>query len=298
VEGTLTIYQYGQYLRGAEEGQLFPCAQNAIDTLTHEIGHVLGLDNAPEVSACYGHIMGQRLVDDRQIFPDDCAQAGDLWTTAYEQQETCNRFCWTTCENAVCPPEPVTGTPHPTITPLLVDLDRNGFHLSGVDDAVMFDIDADGTPNQISWTSGDAGDAFLVFDRNGNGNIDDGRELFGNATLLASGAPAPNGYEALIELDDVTFGGDSNAILTRSDAAWEFLQVWTDRDHNGDSDPGELASLSSAGVVALDMRYQRANRSDAHGNVFRFRSKATILNATGRPRSAMTYDVFFVEQLR
>jgi hypothetical protein len=292
--GTITIYQYGQYLSGPEAGTLFLCSPQASDTLAHEIGHVLGLADVLG-SACFGHIMGQRMAGDRTIAADDCSEVNRLWNTPAEQQETCNRYCWTTCEAGVCPPEPVSTTPHPTITPILIDLDNDGFHLAGLNDAVMFDLDADGHPNRISWTAFGTGDAFLVFDRNGNGVIDNGRELFGNATLLASGVAAPNGYEALIEFDDSALGGNGDSVISPLDPVWELLQVWTDRDHDGISDAGELKSLATAGVTEFDTRYKRSNKSDEHGNLFRFRSKAMVTNAKGRLRQSVTYDVFFVE---
>lgn len=160
---------------------------------------------------------------------------------------------------------------------------------------MLFDIDADGKPNRISWSAIGTGDAFLVLDRNTNGKIDNGCELFGNATPLASGAPAPNGYEALVELDNEVFGGNEDSLLTDADAVWEMLQVWTDANHNGLSDAGELATLAASGVVSIDTRYDRSNRTDAHGNLFRFRSKAVVVNPLGHFRAAMTYDVFFVE---
>jgi hypothetical protein len=295
VSGTVTIFKYGQYLSGAEAGTLYPCAVQASDTIAHELGHVLGLEDATG-SACYDHIMGTRMLDDRQIASDDCAAVNQLWTTPSEQQASCNRLCWVTCEDGVCPPQPTSTTPHPTMTPILIDLDRNGFHLAGLDAPVTFDLDADGQADRISWTAEGTGDAFLVFDRNGNGTIDDGRELFGNATPLASGAQALNGYEALIELDQEAFGGNGDSILTPIDVGWELLQVWTDRNHDGVSDAGELAGLSSAGIAVLETTYERSNRTDAHGNLFRFRAAAMLRNPIGRFRRTTTYDVFFVEQ--
>lgn len=289
--GTIHLYEFEVF-----EGQNKPCASHAGDTVTHELGHALGLaDRADE--SCRGHIMGNYPTSggSRTIYNDDCAQVNANWNTAAEVQEACDRRCWTTCEQGVCPPEPVSTTPHPTMCPILIDLDNDGFHLAGLNDAVTFDLDADGQPNRISWTAFGTGDAFLVFDRNGNGVIDNGRELFGNATLLASGVPAPNGYEALIEFDDSTLGGNGDSVISPLDSVWELLQVWTDRDHDGISDAGELESLATAGVAEFDTRYKRSNKSDEHGNLFRFKSKAMVTNAKGRLRQSVTYDVFFVE---
>lgn len=290
--GTMHLYEFE-----VVNGQQYPCAGRAVDIITHELGHALGLGDAGDES-CRGHIMGRPPGGggDRTIYSDDCAQANANWDTRTEIQERCDRVCWTTCENGVCPTQPVTTTPHPSMTPILMDLDRDGFHLAGLNDAVMFDLDADGEPNRISWTAFGKGDAFLVFDRNNNGLIDDGQELFGNATLLASGVPALNGYEALGELDASNFGGDGDALLTPADAAWELLQVWTDIDHDGISDPWELQSLAAAGIAQIDTTYLRSNKTDTHGNLFRFRSKAMTTNANGHLRPSVTYDVYFVEQ--
>ncbi len=63
------------------------------------------------------------------------------------------------------------------VDPLVFDLDGNGVNLSSVENGVYFDMDADGARDKTAWVSG--GDALLALDRNGNGRIDDGSELFG-----------------------------------------------------------------------------------------------------------------------
>ena len=60
--------------------------------------------------------------------------------------------------------------------PLVFNLRKVRIELSGLDDPVSFDIDADGRRETISWTARNAGAAFLALDRNGNGMIDDGGE--------------------------------------------------------------------------------------------------------------------------
>jgi len=99
------------------------------------------------------------------------------------------------------------------MSPIIVDLDDDGFHLTGLDQPVAFDMTGDGIADRLAWTSPAQRDAFLCRDLNGNGKIDSGRELFGNYSLLSGGGRAPNGYEALKELDDVTHGGNGNGSL-------------------------------------------------------------------------------------
>ena len=71
--------------------------------------------------------------------------------------------------------------------PIIVDTANDGYHLTSVEDGVRFDLDADGTPELVAWTRPGSDDAFLAIDRNGNGRIDDGTELFGNHTPVYAG---------------------------------------------------------------------------------------------------------------
>ena len=85
-------------------------------------------------------------------------------------------------------------------SPIIVDTGRDGYRLTSVKNGVHFDLNADGTPELTAWTRRDSDDAFLAMDRNGNGRIDDGTELFGNHTPAyadRTDVTALNGFEAL-----------------------------------------------------------------------------------------------------
>ena len=268
-----------------------PCSTVAIGTIMHELGHALGLADARQTS-CIGRVMGTpNSTYIPEIETDDCDAVERLWTTEREQENYCNSRCWTTCDGTTCPPTPVTTGG----SPILIDLDNDGFDLSSAAGGVTFDIDADGTPDRISWTKAATGDAFLVLDRNGNGTIDDGRELFGNFTRLQSGEAAANGYEALAEYDELGVDGNGDSLISAGDAIWPFLAVWTDHNHDGVSQRDEIQSVSSSRIVSIETKYTRSNRHDEHGNVFRFKSKASVLDQHGRPHPETTYDVFFVK---
>lgn len=190
------------------------------------------------------------------------------------------------------PPKAGNDLPECPTSPVLVDLDDDGFHLTSLDDAVAFDIDGDGSLETISWTALGARDAFVVFDRNRNGRIDDGTELFGTATPLADGLRAPNGYVALAEFDEHSQGGNEDGVLDDGDAIWKSLFVWSDLDHDAVSTPGELHPLSEVGLVAIHLDYSESGRRDRYGNRFRYKAKA-VMRDSGHEHSASTYDVFF-----
>lgn len=114
------------------------------------------------------------------------------------------------------------------------------------------------------WTRIGVDDAFLAMDRNGNGTIDNGAELFGNFTPLRSGALAANGFVALAELDD-----DGSGAIDSRDAVWSRLLLWTDRNHDGFSSASELQQITSSPVTMVSTDDQAIGRRDQWGNYFR-----------------------------
>jgi hypothetical protein len=83
-------------------------------------------------------------------------------------------------------------------SPILINLANNGYgRLTSPADGVWFDLTARGSAVRTAWTTADSAMGFLVWDRNNNGTIDDGSELFGNATRRQDGSIAANGFDAL-----------------------------------------------------------------------------------------------------
>ena len=136
-----------------------------------------------------------------------------------------------------------------TNSPLILDLDGDGVETISVWNGTEFDHEGDRFAERTGWVSPD--DALLVRDLNGNGQIDEGNELFGNNTLLNNGKKAANGFEALKELD---VNGDGK--IDSSDTGWNTLRLWQDKNANGKVDPGELLTLEEAGVKSPDVTYQ------------------------------------------
>jgi len=175
------------------------------------------------------------------------------------------------------------------MSPIVIDVDHSGFSLTDASGGVVFNLVNDGVSIQISWTSRNSTNAFLALDRNGNGMIDSGAELFGNITPQPS-SPNQNGFLALAEYDKAANGGNGNGRIDSGDAVFSQLRLWQDTNHDGISQPNELHTLPELGILAIDLDYKESKRTDQYGNKFRYRAKVYDLNGSHSGRWA--WDVF------
>jgi len=193
-------------------------------------------------------------------------------------------------------PPDTGGSVAPNCSPIIVDTEGEGFHLTSAENGVTFDIQGDGHPLRIAWTAHGSRNAFLALDRNGDGIINNGTELFGNFTVQDSSARR-NGFLALAEFDERDQGGNGDGIIDEHDAVFSKLRLWIDENHDGICQPGELHTLAELGVFSIALDYEISPKRDQYGNQFRY--KARINPGKQRDRrdetsevGRWTYDVF------
>ncbi|WP_426979609.1 calcium-binding protein [Xylella fastidiosa] len=162
----------------------------------------------------------------------------------------------------------------PRRDPLVLDLDGDGIETVAAGKHILFDHDGDGIKHASGWVKPD--DGFLVLDRNGNGRIDDGSELFGADTVLANGHKATSGFEALRDLDS-----NGDGLFDAADARFTDVRVWRDLNQDGQSQANELFTLSSLGIASITLTPTNTEDVDL-GNGNLIDNRGTYTRTDGR----------------
>ena len=172
------------------------------------------------------------------------------------------------------------------VSPLILDLNGDGVEAGGV---AYFDHEGDGFAEASRWADED--DGVLVWDRNGDGVINDGSELFGNNTYIGADGDtkAAHGFAALADLDS-----NADGVVDENDDNFADLRVmrWTDANDNGIKESGEerLETLSAVGVQSLNTSFVNSDKVDESGNEHRQVGSFTKTDGT----TAEMTDVWFV----
>jgi hypothetical protein len=128
---------------------------------------------------------------------------------------------------------------------------------------------------------------WLVLDRNGNGLIDDGAELFGSMTRLANGSRAQNGFEALAELDE-----NHDGVVSAADPLFARLSLWRDRNQDRTATTDEVEPMSSSDVSSLSLDYALERRCTLTACEIE-KAGFSFVDGRGRTRTGSVIDVHF-----
>ena len=148
------------------------------------------------------------------------------------------------------------------IDPLVFDLDGDGITTVSLEESnAFFDLDNNGFAEKTSWVS--AKEGLLAYDKNGDGIINGGNELFGDRTLMKDGKTlASSGFAALAEYDD-----NKDGKIDSNDVIYALLRIWQDSDGDGIASAGELRRLVDLGIVSIGLSYSNTGVTDGANNI-------------------------------
>jgi hypothetical protein len=273
---------------------------------THEVGHTFNLKDCISSTGCNGSeptimrghsdgITSSNTFNTSGPKPCDISKVRAIYCAPPSPEPAptpCSppiKFDGGTADSCECNPEDPN-----CVSPILIDISGNGFNLTDAAGGVDFDMRADGSTLRVAWTTANPDDGWLTLDRNGNGVIDNGSELFGNFTPQPNPITGQerNGFLALAEYDKPNNGGNGDGLITQSDTVFASLRLWRDLNHNGLSEAHELSRLQANGLKSIELNYKLSKTTDEHGNRFRYRAK--VKDEQDAKIGGWAWDVFLV----
>ena len=176
-------------------------------------------------------------------------------------------------------------------SPIVIDLNGDGVHLGPKGRGVSFDVNADGFDDFVQWVRRGGDEAFLSLDKNRNGVVDDGSELFGVGTPMPDGGNAVNGFVALAPYDSPQMGGNDDGLISEADPIWSELSIWLDRNADGVATAHEMYRPWDLGLASFETIPKVRRKRDAAGNSLPYWAWARRAN---NKKIAMV-DVYFQE---
>ena len=127
---------------------------------------------------------------------------------------------------------------------------------------------------------------WLALDRDGDGFIRDGGELFGSATKMSAGGHAEHGFAALAELDS-----NRDGHISAADERFGELVLWSDLDDDRVGSLRELRPLHETSLVSIDLAFGRRASCDGRGNCGYERAAFEYRTAGGKVAVGEVVDV-------
>lgn len=171
-------------------------------------------------------------------------------------------------------------------TPLVLNFDGAPLTFTAAT-AASFDISGVGECLSTDWPTL----PWLALDRDGDGAIESGRELFGSGSVLASGSRASHGFEALAEFD-----ANRDGTIDAADPVFAELVLWSDGDGDRRGELTEMTPVTASGLVAIHLDVAVRGECDGRGNCGRERARFEFRAATGEIRTGEVVDVYLACQ--
>lgn len=266
------------------------------EVVAHEFGHTFGLDDCPP-TVCP--------VSSPSVMENGVQVSSVNVSIGQPGPTPCDiTVVLSTATDYVCLPQPPPPDEPPCeprsgpdqqqgpCSPIVLDLSGKGFVLTNAANGFTFDISGSGIPIRMGWTAEGANNAFLALP-GPDGLVHNGAQLFGNFTPQPQ-SDRPNGFIALAVYDQPANGGNGDGVIDSRDAIYSSLRLWIDANHDGISQPEELHTLQSEGVVSISLNYALSQRTDVYGNAFRYKAAVDPNDPDPAHIGRTAYDIFFV----